>query len=135
MLQSPTHWLFEKSDISHQAILTIIKLGFYLSNGLFFFEICRLITVTVCAYKLNALALYENLFAHTVAVISLHLSKKNNSLLIFTFLKPLLHCILIFVIIINALSFMWVATNGTACWTALLLRLQVVWKEKKERAV
>ena len=28
---------------------------------------------------------------------------------------------------------MWVAINGTACWTALLLWLQVVWKEKKER--
>ena len=31
---------------------------------------------------------------------------------------------------INALSFMWVAINGITCWTALLLWLQVVWKEK-----
>ena len=27
--------------------------GVYLSNGLFFFERCSLITATVCAYKLN----------------------------------------------------------------------------------
>ena len=62
---------------------------FYLSNGLIFFERCSLITVTVCAYKLNN-ARYENLFAYTVAVIRLHLSKKNNPLLKFTFLKPIL---------------------------------------------
>ena len=30
---------------------------------------------------------------------------------------------------------MWIAINGTACWTALLLSLQVVWREKKERVV
>ena len=58
----------------------------YLSNGLFFFsKKCSLITLTVCAFKLNN-ALYENLFAHTVAVLRLHLSeKKRNPLLIFTF--------------------------------------------------
>ena len=27
--------------------------AYYLSNGLFFFERCSLITATVCAYKLN----------------------------------------------------------------------------------
>ena len=32
-----------------------------------------------------SLARYENLFAHTVAVMRLYLSKKNNLLLIFTF--------------------------------------------------
>ena len=40
-----------------------------------------------------------------------------------------------FLIIMNALSFMWVAIKETTCWTALLLWLQFVWKEKKERAV
>ena len=45
-----------------------------LCNGLFFFEICSV----TCTYKL---ARYENLFAHIVAVMRLHLSKKNNPLL------------------------------------------------------
>ena len=59
----------------------------HLSNGLFFFEWCSLITATVCAYK----------FVCThVEAIKLHLSKTNNPLLIFTFLQPFLHCILIF---------------------------------------
>ena len=52
----------------------------HLNNGLFFFERCSLKNATVCGYKLNN-ARYENLFAHIVAVIRLHLSKKNNSLL------------------------------------------------------
>ena len=60
----------------------------------------------MCAYKLND-ACYENFFAHTVAVMRLHLSKKNNPLLIFTFLK-------------------WVAINGTAWWTALSQWCEVV---------
>ena len=41
-----------------------------LSNGLFFFERCSLITATVCAYKLtnaSKLSRYDDLFAHTVA--------------------------------------------------------------------
>lgn len=40
---------------------------------------------TLCACKL--LARYENLFSHTVAVKRTHLSKDNNSVLIFTFLN------------------------------------------------
>ena len=46
----------------------------------------------------RSLARYENLLAHTVAVIRVHLSKKNNPLLIhvFTFLKHFLRCILIY---------------------------------------
>ena len=59
----------------------------------------------------------KNLFAHTVAVLRLYLSKKNNPLLIFTFLKP---SYIAFFYIINALSFMGVAINGTACSTALV---------------
>ena len=46
-----------------------------LSNGLFFFERCSLITATVYANK------FFNLYAQTVAVIRVHLSKKNNPLL------------------------------------------------------
>lgn len=42
---------------------------------------------TLCACKL--LARYENLFSHTVAVKRTHLSKDNNSVLIFTFFKYL----------------------------------------------
>ena len=38
---------------------------------------------------------------------------------------------LILKIIINALSFVWAAINRIACWTALLLWLQAVWKENK----
>ena len=48
---------------------------------------------------------YENVFAHIVAVIRLHPSKKNNPLLIFTLLKSFLDCILIFLIINYTLSF------------------------------
>ena len=59
----------------------------------FFFERCSHITATVCAYKLNN-ARKENLFAHTIAVMRLHLSKKNDPLLIFTFLKPILRRII-----------------------------------------
>ena len=46
-------------------------------------------TATVCAYKSNN-ARYENLFAHAVAVIKLDFLKKNNPMLIFTFLKHFL---------------------------------------------
>ena len=53
-----------------------------LSNGLFFFEICSVITATECACKLND-AHFENLFTHTVAVMRLHISKKNKPLRIF----------------------------------------------------
>ena len=61
----------------------------HLSNGLFFIERFSLITATVCAYKSNN-ARYENLFAHAVAVIKLDFLKKNNPMLIFTFLKHFL---------------------------------------------
>ena len=85
-----------KANLKSYLFCTLIDVRIsvvYLSNRLFFFERCSLITATVCAY---ALARYENLFAHTIAVIRLHLSKKNIPLLIFTFLKHFLHCILIF---------------------------------------
>ena len=51
------------------------------------------VTATECAYKLNNTR-YEN-FAHAVAVIRLHLSKKNNPLLLFKFLKHFLRHIYI----------------------------------------
>ena len=59
----------------------------------------------------RALALW-NLFAQTVEVMRLHLSKKNDPLLIFTFFKtfPTMH-FSFFIIIIDALSFMWVPGN------------------------
>ena len=41
---------------------------------------------------------YENWFAHTVAVIKLHLSKKNYTLLIFTFFKPFVLILYILII-------------------------------------
>ena len=71
----------------------------YLSNGLFFFERCSPITATVCAYKLNnaprVSALWKFVYTHRCSYKTTSF-KKNNSLLIFTFLKPFLHCILIF---------------------------------------
>ena len=51
-----------------------------ISNGLFFFERCILITSTACAKKFSNCALF-NLYAHTIAVIRIHLSKKNSPLL------------------------------------------------------
>ena len=48
----------------------------------------------MCAYKLNN-ARYENLFAHTVAVMRLHLSINHNLLLIFTFLENAFVCVYI----------------------------------------
>ena len=53
-------------------------------------DIEGLVTAKVCAYKLNNARYEKNVFAHTVAVMRLHLSKKNNPLLIFTFLKHFL---------------------------------------------
>ena len=47
------------------------------------------ITATMCAYKLNNTR-YENLFSHAIAIIRLNLLKKNNTLLIFTFLNHFL---------------------------------------------
>ena len=52
---------------------------------------------------------------------------------------PTIHCLYIYFhfletfqrIFIIALSFMWVAINGTVCWTAVFLWRQVVWKERK----
>ena len=38
-------------------------------------------------------------------------------------------------IIIYALSFVWVAINGSACWTSELLWRQVVWKKKRAHCV
>ena len=106
---------------------------FKASNGLFVFEKKNLIMSNVCAYKLNN----ENSFANTVAVIRLHIPKKNNLMLIFTFLKHFLQQNYKFLlkIFIKALLFMWVAIHGTACWTALLLWRQVVWREKRTHCV
>ena len=89
-------------------------------NHLLEFHYCLHIGKTV--YLLRKIVAYGlDLFLHIVTF-----SGENP-----TFLKSFLHCNLIFLkIIINALSFMWVAINGTTCWTALLLWLQVVWKEK-----
>ena len=83
------------STIDLLGIESLLPKYCYLSNGLFFFERCSRITATSCAYKLNN-ARYENLFAHAVAIKRLHLSKKNNPLLIFTFLKHLLRHSLIY---------------------------------------
>ena len=93
------HYLFRlchaafHADNSYFKVKMSIAIKSDLSNGLFFLERCSLINETVCAYKLN----YENLFAHTVAVIRLHLSKmliftfyKTSSTLHFDFLKSLL---------------------------------------------
>ena len=49
----------------------------------------------------RALARYENLYAHAVAVIRLHLSKKNNPLLTFTFLKHFLGRILNYLLLLR----------------------------------
>ena len=38
---------------SYRIVRRNLTLCVYLSNGLFFFERCSLITATVCAYKLN----------------------------------------------------------------------------------
>ena len=75
---------------------------------------------------------YEKLFAHTDAVMRLHLSKKKKSIAhIFIFKTfPATH-FYSFLIIINALLFTRVAINGTACLTALLLWRQVVERKKK----
>ena len=51
-----------------------------ISNGLFLFEWCSLKTATWCANKFTLRELLY-LYAHTVAVMRLHLSKKNNPLL------------------------------------------------------
>ena len=106
--------------------------GIHLSNGLFFLE--SRWTATVCVYKLNIEI--ENLFAHAVAVIRLHLSQKHNPLLIFTLLKHFLQRIFNFFLISKfALSFGCVTINLTASWTALPLLRQVMWKENWTRGV
>ena len=52
-------------------------------------KICsKIVVLFICPYL--HVARYEKLFAHAVAVIRLHLSKKNNPLLIFKFLKHFL---------------------------------------------
>ena len=60
-------------------VIKIVKI----SNGLFFFERCSLIhvTATVCAKQIimRKRTLF-NLYAHAVAIIRLHLSKKYSSL-------------------------------------------------------
>ena len=80
-----------------------------INNELFFFERCSLITVTVCAYKLNN-AHYEYLFAPTVEVIRLHLSKKTNPLFMFIFLYYFLQRIFNY-FNRNALSFGYITIN------------------------
>ena len=71
-------------------------------------------------------------FAHTVAVMRLHLSKKkHNPLLIFTFLKHFLRCM----IIINALSFIWVAINRTSLLNSFVKVTSGCVERKKMRNV
>ena len=86
-----------------------------MSNGMFFFKRYSLITWTVYAYELND-AHDENLIAHTVAVNETTSFKKNNPLLIFTFLKPFLQRIFNFLesLLLRLLSSKCVAINGTA---------------------
>ena len=64
-----------------------ISIAWYLNNGFFYFRKmkshnCNSVCIQI---ELHALKRYENLFAHTVAVMRLHLSKNNNPFLIFIF--------------------------------------------------
>ena len=52
-----------------------------IKNELFFFERYGLISATVCASNFHtAITRFFSLYAHIVAVMRLHLSKKNNPL-------------------------------------------------------
>ena len=62
---------FREQHIKTYDFLVLLR---YLSNGLFLFERCRLITTTVYAYKLNN-ARNAYLFVYIIAVKKLNFSK------------------------------------------------------------
>ena len=85
--------------------------------------------------KLKVLYTLHLFVVHTVAVMRLHLSEKNNPLLIISFLKPSLRLIFNFLLIIIEMPYCLCGYQLMACWTTCYLWRQVVWKEKRMRCV
>ena len=128
-------WSYSNDHLNLFALYENIAFFLWVSIGtrgatgcLFLKDAVTYITVTVCEYKL-----YNSLFVctHRWSFI-LHLLEENNPLLIFI-CKFFLPSNLLFI----HLSFMYIAMNGTASRTALLLWRKVLWKErgKTPRAV